>query len=230
MRLLFIKKRTIIIIGIVIFIKLVLGVLAATEIVPSFSIFTDKATVILDAGHGGVDNGTSKGDLKEKDINLDIVLRTAEFLGNRGIAVGFTRNTDIDLGGALKKGRHRKDLQARAARLNEGLLGVSIHVNAAGGSKEGAMIFYQRDNDEAKIFAETVIGEVKKVQVLDHDVPIPRSNLFILKNTEVPTILLEVGFITHSNDLQKMASPQWRQEMAEAIGTGILKYLAAMGS
>ncbi|MBS4026270.1 MAG: N-acetylmuramoyl-L-alanine amidase [Clostridia bacterium] len=220
------RKKRLGIAGMLIVITLLMVGLVKNEVVPAFNLFVDRPAVVLDAGHGGVDKGTSHGDLLEKEINLDIVLKTAKFLLDRGIAVDLTRDTDEDLGGKLKKGRHRKDLEFRVTKMNRGMVAVSIHVNSGASKKGGALVLYPRENEEAKNLAELVLKEISQVQVLDHEFAIPKSNLYVLKKSQVPTILIEVGFISHPEDRVKLTNPDWRQQMAEAIGTGVLKYLA----
>jgi N-acetylmuramoyl-L-alanine amidase len=228
MHIILLRKKRLSIAGILLIIIIILlsiG-LIKNNVLPAFNLFVNRPVVVLDAGHGGVDKGTSHGEILEKEINLDIVLRIAEFLTDRGIAVELTRDTDEDLGGKLKKGRHRKDLEARLAKINYGIVAVSIHVNSGSSKNRGALILYPKGNHEAKILAELVLKEIGQVQVLDHDFAIPRSNLYVLKKSHVPTILVEVGFISHPVDQIKLTNPVWRQEMAEAVGTGVLKYLA----
>jgi N-acetylmuramoyl-L-alanine amidase len=226
MHIVLLRKKRLRIAGILIVIILLILGLVKNDVVPAFNLLVNRSVVVLDAGHGGIDKGTSQGELLEKEINLDIVLRMAQFFLNRGIAVELTRDTDEDLGGKLKKGRHRKDLESRVIKMNQGMVAVSIHVNSGNSKNGGALVLYPREDEEAKNLAELVLKEISQVQVLDHEFAIPRSNLYVLKKSQVPTILIEVGFITHPEDRKKLTNPDWRQQMAEAIGTGVLKYLA----
>lgn len=186
---------------------------------------TGKAPVILDAGHGGVDSGANSREVKEKEITLDVVLRIRKYLEKKGLPVELTRDSDVDLGGELTRGRHRRDLEARLKIINKGQIAVSIHVNTANAaSEQGALILYDCNSEKGKKLAETILQELQKVQKLNHPKPIPRSNIFLLRVSEVPTVLVELGFISNPEEKAKLMQPEFRQKCAEAIGKGILNY------
>lgn len=197
------------------------------------SLSTRRADVVLDAGHGGVDGGAHDGHgVMEKDIVLDVVLRMRDFLTARGLVVELTRETDTDLSGfdRLRKGRHRADLQKRVELMNRGQVAVSVHVNAMEDpSVRGAVVLYARGSEQGKLLAEYILAEVSKVQHLNHTFVVPRQNIYVLRNTTVPTVMIEIGFITNQEDKAKMLTEEFRQAMAEAIGTGIVRYFAGDG-
>lgn len=197
------------------------------------SLSTRRADVVLDAGHGGVDGGAHDGHgVMEKDIVLDVVLRMRDFLTARGLVVELTRETDTDLSGfdRLRKGRHRADLQKRVELMNRGQVAVSVHVNAMEDpSVRGAVVLYARGSEQGKLLAEYILAEVGKVQHLNHTFAVPRQNIYVLRNTTVPTVMIEIGFITNQEDKAKMLTEEFRQAMAEAIGTGIVRYFAGDG-
>jgi len=186
----------------------------------------DDILVILDSGHGGVDSGTHDGaGFYEKDINLDIGLRMRDYLLTQGIPVIMTRETDEDVSDIDGRGRHRRDLERRVEIINQGTLGVSIHTNSSKKSTErGFIVFYPRDNEEGKIFAEKVINALTPIQYPNHDFPVSNGSLYLLRNAQVPMVLVEVGFLSNPEDKNKLRDPAYLQEIAEALGRAVIEY------
>ncbi len=188
---------------------------------------TAEYDIVLDAGHGGVDSGGVGADaVYEKDITLDIVLRLRDILENAGLKVGLTRDSDTDVTHLADQGktRHQRDLLGRYKILHSGKLGMSVHINTAKDTEQkGAIVFYMRNAYIDRQYAQTVFDELERVQTMNHTFIVPRSNLMVLK-AKPPVIMIEVGFLTNETDLQKLTDPQFRQSIAEALATGILKY------
>lgn len=203
----------------------VLSLLDYTEVIP-VSVGGNEADVILDAGHGGVDSGAYLENIKEKDITLDVVLRIGSILEAKGLQVKLTRDSDSDLGGALTKGRHRRDLEARLKTIDRGRIAVSVHVNTTGDSREcGAVVFYARNSQAGQRLATSILRELAKIHKLNYPEAIPRSNLFLLRASRIPVALVELGFLSNLDDRQKLIEPYFRQQCAQAIAAGISEYL-----
>lgn len=185
-----------------------------------------KATVIIDPGHGGVDSGAKYGNMLEKNITLDVALRVREYLIQKGIDVQLTRESDVDLGGELTRGRHLRDLQARLQMINRGQIAVSIHVNTTRDySEKGAIVFCARDSKNGRRLAEKILEELGKVQELNNDHLIPTDNLYLLRRAEVPLVLVELGFISNWQDRAKLDNETFRQKCAQAIAQGVINFL-----
>ncbi len=182
--------------------------------------------IMLDPGHGGIDSGAvGEGEIYEKDYVLDIVLQMAELLRDEGLKVGLTRDSDRDVSHLVSEGtRHRRDLLGRFKLMNQAQLGMSVHANAAKDSREaGAMVFYMQDSYLGRIYAQLVLEELEKVQLLNEGKPIPRSTLLLLK-ARPPVVLVEVGFMSNSQDLAKLGDPQFRRALAGALCQAILHF------
>ncbi len=213
-------------------------------------------TVILDAGHGGHDAGTSHFGLNEKDINLDLALRTAALLRARGVHVVMTRTADqfIPL----------PDRSAIANHTPNATL-VSIHANAAPNnpSASGIETFVlskeQTDQERSRVAAaryrmngqDTIQGKqalanlavesrqrgpalaVALQQSLcgrlgEENRGVKTKNLAVLRETYFgPAALVEVGFLTNPASARKMSTPEWRNRAAEALADGIGTFLTA---
>lgn len=186
-------------------------------------------SVLLDPGHGGHDIGArGRKGFDENDINLDITKRVRDKLINRGIKVSMTRTQDQYV--TLWK----RIALANTANSN---LFVSIHTNAAKSKTvNGAEIFYygganksqnganyKQNLSKSYRFAKLVQWHLSKdVKIKSRGVKSARY--FVLKNARVPAILIEVGFITHAWEGNKLFTPSYRNEIAQAIVESILDY------
>jgi N-acetylmuramoyl-L-alanine amidase len=224
----FVPKQYLILVG-VLLLHLVIAVIAVdywTIYRQEREILATGANVILDPGHGGVDPGALSGEVKEKDIVLDVVLRMNKYLEEHGYSVVLTRDEDVDLGGELSKGRHRRDLEARVSVINNGQVAVSIHCNIIKDpDQKGAVVFYQKGSEAGKELAASLLTELNKVQLLNDNRPLPRENLFLLRTSKIPTVIVELGFLSNQEDRTKLQEPAFRQQLAEALSRGIINYL-----
>ena len=160
--------------------------------------------VILDAGHGGWDPGKTgtQGD-NEKNINLQIAQKLKQYLEQGGAVVYMTRNSDEALG--QKKGEDMKE-RKRIANESEGDIFVSIHQNAfPKGSAKGAQVFYHKQSQEGKKLAEEIQKSLKKYVDDENTREIKENtNYYILKKTELPSALVECGFLSNLEEEKKL--------------------------
>ena len=175
-----------------------------------------RIVVILDPGHGGKDPGAiGIGGLREKDIVLPISLEVATLLEQQGVQAVLTRSDDrfISLAGRVE--------MAEQARAN---LFVSIHANAISASRpdvNGLETYYHQLGRE---LAQTVHKSVlQSVEIADRRVR--QARFYVLRNTSMPSILVETGFVTGYEDAAKLREPEHRSRMARAIAQGILQYV-----
>lgn len=175
-----------------------------------------RIVVMLDPGHGGKDPGAiGIGGLREKDIVLPISLEVASLLEQQGVQAVLTRSDDrfISLAGRVE--------MAERARSN---LFVSIHANAISASRpdvNGLETYYHQLGRE---LAQTVHKSVlQSVEIGDRRVR--QARFYVLRNTSMPSILVETGFVTGYQDAAKLKEPEHRSRMARAIAQGILQYV-----
>lgn len=183
--------------------------------------------VMLDPGHGGIDPGAiGQGDIYEKGYVLDIVLQMADILRVQGLKVGLTRETDRDVSHLVSDGtRHRRDLLGRFQLMHQGRVGMSVHANATKDPKQtGAIVFYMKDQYLDEVYAQIVVEELARVQVMNERRPQARNTLILLK-AKPPVLLVEVGFMSNPTDLEKLGDPQFRTSLAQALSSGILKFI-----
>ncbi|XHX80129.1 MAG: N-acetylmuramoyl-L-alanine amidase [Stenomitos frigidus ULC029] len=175
-----------------------------------------RPVIVIDPGHGGPDPGAvGIGGLQEKGIVLDISQKVAAILEQQGVQVVITRNDDRDLG-----------LEPRvqlAQRVNATAF-VSIHANAISLSRPEVngleTYYYQSGLNLARTIHQSVL---EGTDIADRGVKSAR--FYVLRRTSMPSVLVEVGFVTGRDDSAKLASASFRNQMASAIARGILRYL-----
>lgn len=196
---------------------------------PVMSFLIANRTIVVDAGHGGIDPGTSHNHLQEKEITLAISRKLAKYLSQAGAQVINLRQSDEDLCGKHFKGtireRKRKDLSLRVERAiqNKADLYISIHTNAELSPRwSGAQTFYQGNNEKSKALAECIQEEFKSL--LGNTKREAKSgHYFILDKTTMPTVIAEVGFLSNPQEAKLLASSAYQDKVAYAIFCGVVR-------
>jgi N-acetylmuramoyl-L-alanine amidase len=174
-------------------------------------------TVILDAGHGGKDQGCAYGEVLEKDINLNVVLLLEEKLKQSGVNVIMTRSDDTFV---------YLNRRVAAAENAEADAFISIHVDSYedDSSINGLTIHCEEGADGGKVFADK-IHEILSDADITHVRNVMESDLYVLRNTTMPAVLIEVGFLTNSTDRANLQSETFLEELSDGIYEGIIDYL-----
>lgn len=190
--------------------------------------------VVLDAGHGGEDGGAVGGNgTVEKDVNLSVMLKLQQLLEQSGCTVITTRTEDISLhnSGDEKVGNRKiSDLDNRKKIPEEygADVFVSVHMNTFPDSKySGAQVFYA-EKEGSKELAENIRTELKnhvngenKRETKDAE-----GNIYILDGAKVPSVVVECGFLSNSEEEAKLKSEEYQQKLAFAMYCGIIKFFA----
>ena len=175
--------------------------------------------IIIDAGHGGYDNGANYMGRREKDDNLSLALAVGEILADSGIEVGFTRVDDVYQSPVDK---------ARIANQQDGDFLVSIHRNSSPipNTYSGVQTLIYRDGGVMAQMAENINQEMAQVgyQNLGTDL---RQNLAVLRRSTMPAVLVEAGFI--NTDADNVLFDRQFTETAQAIADGIIGTLIQTG-
>lgn len=188
--------------------------IAPIEAIPQIT--NGRPIVVVDPGHGGPDPGAvGIGGIQEKDIVLDVSLQLASILQQQGVQSVLTRQTDIDL-----------DLQPRvdlAERVNATLF-VSIHANAIDMSRpdvNGLETYYY---DSGAGLAQSIHASVLEATGIP-DRRVRTARFYVLRRTSMPSVLVELGFVTGQEDVARLNDPRHRTLLAQAIARGILRYI-----
>lgn len=170
--------------------------------------------IVLDAGHGGRDQGTSAGEVLEKDINLAMVKRLAEILEEAGETVIFTREEDTKIG---------LEERAEFANENEADLFISLHCNYCEDNTDvqGLECYYREDSEEGEVLADRIIQSVQEEERIENR-GTRTAGFRVLRKTEMPAVLVEMGYLSNSSECDKMTEEAYQKLLAEKIAEGIL--------
>lgn len=177
-----------------------------------------RIVVMVDPGHGGPDPGAvGIGGLQEKVIVMSISQQVASLLEQQGVQAVLTRTGDYDF-----------DLEPRVAmaeRMNANLF-VSIHANSIDLSRpdiNGLETYYYSGPSSGRLAQSIHNSILQGVDIQDRGIRTAR--FYVLRRTSMPSVLIEVGFVTGREDAVKLSSPAYQSQMAQAIARGILQYL-----
>lgn len=176
----------------------------------------DKKVIVLDAGHGGKDPGAIISDLTEKDLNLDITKRVQALLENDArFDVYMTRDTDVFV-----------ELidRAKFANNKKADLFVSIHNNSMPKNFSGTMLLYNASKlSTNKALAESFQNIVGKASGLPGIGARSREDLAVLKNIEMPGVLVEVACMSNIKDRRELRKDSFKQAIAQGIYDAIVE-------
>lgn len=202
--------------------------------------------VVIDAGHGGSDNGATSRYGNEKTYTMDTANRLAKILNDAGLKTVFTRRTDVFV-----------DLYERAhiASLYSDYAFVSLHYNSASAEARGLETYclsprgaastssrYLTRGDIQKLpgnsydtqnilLASLVHSEIVKLNPGDSstDRGVKRARFVVIKQNVLPAILVEGGFLSNRMEAARVNQPQYRQSLAQAVARGVIKFANLMG-
>ncbi len=196
----------------------------------------EKNLVIIDAGHGGEDPGAiGVSGVYEKDLNIQIAFELGDELADAGFAVLYTRcedkllYTDAENVKGIRKISDLKNRCKIAAEYPDAIF-ISIHMNSYGDSKfSGLQVYYSTQNENSVILANEIQRSVKaKVQPENSRVVKSGKDIYILKNTNNLSVLIECGFITNETECSKLSKKEYQKELSSAIVCGIIEYRMKM--
>ena len=205
---------------------------------------TAVRTIILDAGHGGHDSGATGPFGAEKDATLDVVLRAKKLLEADGYQVRLTRMTDTFV-----------PLENRAEMANKhaNAIFVSVHFNKSsnGGGASGVETYclaprgvpsmdeaslrysdfvehpgHARDAENVALATTVHAAMIRNLHPVDRG--IKRARFVVIKNVCIPGILVEGGFIDNGLEARRIATPAYRQAIAQSVVDGVNRYRNAV--
>ncbi len=180
-------------------------------------------TIIIDAGHGGFDPGAiGVSGVKEKDVNLAIAKRLAAYLKQAGVTVIETRPADNALADT-KKGdmARRKEI----AEENNADIFISVQANRFPQQQyRGAQVFYHKQSEEGKALATNIQDEIKANLKNTTRVAMPIDNVYVVRSLAIPSIVVEVGFLSNPEEEKLLENPAYQDQMAYNIFLGIIKF------
>jgi len=189
-----------------------------------------RFTVVIDAGHGGIDGGAEgvNKKLSESEINLAIAFKLKKMLESNGINTVMTRTDSGGLYGLLSPGFKKRDMSKRAEiiRKADPSLVVSVHQNSCSSpSRRGSLIYYEKGNAEAKSFAGYICAGINSMPEKVRDCVAIPGDYYILNTSPCPSVIAECGFLSNAEDEVLLCDENYREKFAYALYKGIVDYL-----
>ena len=193
------------------------------EDVSSKQLEKEEVMIVIDPGHGGEDPGkVGVNGALEKELNLKIADKLKKLLEEKNIQIVMTREDDF-----VPESK-REDLQKRVDLINEVKpeIVICIHQNSfTDQTVAGPQVFYHGGSDISKQIAQMLQEELWLVDE-EHQRQIKgNENYYMLSETEVPTVIVECGFLSNAADEEKLKTEEYQEQIAHAICTGITKWL-----
>ena len=185
----------------------------------------DEIHYILDAGHGIPDGGTSGADgTAEQELNLAVTLKISDFLNEYQIPHILTRSDEnsIYTEGKTIHAKKVSDIRNRIAIAdkNPHIPLISIHMNSyPDSSVRGIQVFYSANDSRAKELAEDLQlafntelqpENTKTIKTIS-------QNIYLFSHVENPSVLIECGFLSNSQDLAALKTPEYQEQVSKII-------------
>lgn len=174
--------------------------------------------VVIDPGHGGKDPGGTGGGVREKAVVLNVAKKIAAYLEARGCTVMLTRETDVFV---------ELSDRARMANAAKADLFVSIHCNSVRDNARATgmeVYHYTHASEASKHAARAIYDKLLPVSGL-RGRGVKSKDLAVLRETKMPAVLIELGFISNPGDRAKLTTSAWQDAAAKAISDGIIEAL-----
>lgn len=189
-----------------------------------------SVTIVIDAGHGGIDPGkVGINNVLEKDINLAIALKLERYLNQNDIKVVMTRTDDSGLYEEGDSNKKVRDMKKRLSIIEEAkpALAVSIHQNSyPDKSVSGVQVFYYKDSAKSKAAAEIMQTQlVKSLKPSKEREAKDNGSYYLLKKTTVPIMIIECAFMSNPVEAELLTKDDYQEKIAWSICMGIMQVI-----
>lgn len=179
--------------------------------------------IVIDAGHGGMDTGASRGDIYESEVTLEIAKRLENIFEINGYNVVMTRN---DMNALCEdKFIKKEDMNNRINIINssKALFGLSIHLNEFGIEKyRGAQVFYSNANTKNCKLASSIQNSIRYYLNNTERSIVKRDNIFLLNKVSIPFCIVECGFMSNEEEFRLLLNADYQIKLAYAIFYGAI--------
>ena len=184
-------------------------------------------TVVIDAGHGGIDGGVVGVDgVKESTLNLAYAKELGGIFENAGFNVVYTRTTEGGLYGLPTKGFKLRDMQARKKTIDEARpdLVISVHMNKFSQStRSGPQVFYQEGKTHGQALAESLQRVFNDVTGNNHEAI--AGDYYVCREVDCPSAIVECGFLSNAEECAKLQTDEYRAQICDYIFSGVMLFL-----
>ncbi|MDF2633631.1 MAG: N-acetylmuramoyl-L-alanine amidase [Pelosinus sp.] len=183
--------------------------------------------IAIDPGHGGSDPGAiGANKLQEKIVTLAVAQRVQALLEKAGAKVLMTRKTDVDVYGPNASAVEELSARTIVANKNKADVFVSLHINAfTNPSVGGIATYYYQKSKYDMLLADCIQDNLIKSGGLQ-DRGINAAGFYVIKKTQMPSVLAELGFISNPDEEKLLSNPQFQQKMAQGIVQGLDAFFA----
>jgi N-acetylmuramoyl-L-alanine amidase len=190
----------------------------------NFTAGLKNKVIVIDPGHGGSDPGAIGAKTQEKIITLAVAQKVQALLEKEGAKVVMTRTTDVDVYGPNASAVDELKARANVGNNNKADAFLSIHINSFTGLSVGgtAAYYYKKTNYDATLASCIQDSLVTAGGLQDRGTY--AAKFYVLKHTQMPATLAELGFISNPKEEQLLSTPQFQQQLAQGIVTGLDKF------
>ncbi len=185
-----------------------------------------RPVIAVDPGHGGIDGGATYGRILEKDLNLKMAFLVEEALKAEGLSPFLTRRQDVHL--SLRS--YREDLARRLelAQKSGARLLIALHANVAEvPDAEGSLVLFRPRDERSRLLARIVREELEAADPERPNVAGVERDHFYLDHSPLPTVIVEIGYLTNPRDRQKLSHDGYLRRLAQALARAARRYLEA---
>lgn len=205
---------------------------SSNNLVETTSTPVSGKTIVIDAGHGVPDEGAqSSTGTTEAETNLKISLKVQNLLEQSGCTVILTRsdeNAIYDVDSNTLKQKKISDIRNRVKIGNESSadIFVSIHLNKIPQQQYyGWQCFYKEGNEQSNKLAKSIQENLNKsMQKENNRVAMKIDNIYIIKHVEIPTSIVECGFLSNPEEEKQLLDDNYQNRLAWVIYSGIINY------
>lgn len=187
-------------------------------------------TVVIDAGHGGVDCGvTGVNGTRESHLNLLYSRQLGKWFEQCGFNVVYTRTDEGGLYGLPTEGFKMRDMEKRRQIIEDSSadIVISVHMNKYSSSyRTGAQVFFQQGNEEGQTLAQSVQDCVNKLN--SRNLEMLKGDFYITRTSDCPSVIVEFGFLSNAEEERLLNTAERREKLTRAVFDGVMMYLYSL--
>ena len=195
----------------------------------SINLGSEPFLVLIDVGHGGMDAGKVGSYSLEKDINLSIAKKLSKLLSENNMLHILTRENNQGITKENEEWDKNVDMKLRREMIDtsSASIFISIHQNSFTDSTcRGSQVFYSDCLKTNFTLAQLMQDELKKInKVPSKRAPLLNNELYLLRNNDMPSVLIECGFLSNKIEEDLLNNQEYQEEIAKAIFTGICRFV-----
>ena len=187
-----------------------------------------KYTVVIDAGHGGIDGGCEgrTTGITEASLNLEYAKCLQEMMQNFGFDVVMTRTNESGLYNPLASNKKRDDMKKRRAIIQNANADfvISLHMNSYNSTAHGAQVFYGKDDEPSQSLASSIQKHfLQNLQDARHEIKV--GDYYMLNEISSPSVLVECGYLSNPKEEALLITDDYKNQVCYSILLGVLEYL-----